>query len=248
MASFYEIVPGDSGRRLGNILYEASAISHAQNGLRFDAEELGDGNRQYGDLTANTARHLAGQMIDAAGLENVEVCQHGLVWWLEISRSELPMIRIYLYKAPPGSRSVWGVTFDSEIKQHLSRENAAQPSLFRADEPAGDPLNLVAVHYGSPHEGFVGLDIGAPYLADESRVAWAWSHQVDGRDDAMAPPESALGDDGAGFAGLRLVEDERETSAEDLLPLGEDAIDGLDIGGADDDAAEEEPAEAKEER
>lgn len=209
MGEFFDLVPGERGQRLAEILYRASEISHFENGMRFDSEELGDGNRQYGDMTANSARHIAAKLIETAELEGVHVREAGQIWWLEVEREGLPPVQIYLYKAPPGSRSVWGLAFDSDVKQQLTKDNATQLSLFDDhDGGGGELLNVVAVHYGNPYDGFEGLDMGAPHLCEDGGIGWAWHHAIDGasEDHSAAPSTKPLGDDGAGFPGLSLVD------------------------------------------
>jgi hypothetical protein len=101
-----ELIGGFRADARRELLCRAAAVAHAENGTRFEPEDLGDEALIYGLSTTINARHLAGRSVEEAELEGVAVCEHGRVWWLEIQRSDGTAVRVYFYKAPPSARTV----------------------------------------------------------------------------------------------------------------------------------------------
>jgi hypothetical protein len=206
-----ELITGPRADALRALLCDAAAIAHTENGSRHDPEDLGDDALIYGICTTHNARHVAARSVEDSDLEDVAVCERGRVWWLEIQRPEGAAVRVYFYKAPPGGHTVWDVRLDdAEIKKELSSSNGRQMELFNRSGGNGNAqlLNLIVVHYGDAVTGLDKLDVGAPYVTADG-IAWDWYERFD----SVAPSASetaraaspSLGDDGVGFAGLRLA-------------------------------------------
>jgi len=224
MSGWDELIGGSRAGVLRELLCKAAAVAHRENGARFAPEDLGDEALMYGLGTTINARHLAGRAIEDADLDGVAVCEHGRVWWLEIQRQDGTAVRAYFYKAPPSARSVHHLRLDdTEIKKELSTSNGQQMALFNRSGGEGNAelLNILVVHYGDPVTGLEKLDVGAPYVNGEE-IAWDWYERFDS--DAAsadgAPPNTPppLGDDGAGYDGLRLVPKEVEPAGENYGP------------------------------
>lgn len=219
-----ELIRGSRAGELRELLCKAAAVAHRENGARFAPDDLGDEALLYGLGTTINARHLAGRAIEDADLDGVAVCEHGRVWWLEIQREDGTAVRAYFYKAPPSARTVHDLRLDdTEIKKELSTSNGQQMALFNRSGGEGNAqlLNILIVHYGDPVTGFEKLDVGAPYV-NGNEIAWDWYERFDS-DAASAggtPPTAPalLGDDDAGYEGLRLVPKEVEPGSEDYEP------------------------------
>jgi len=206
----WEQLIGEHAGVLRDVFCHAAATAHIENGDRFAPDDLGDDARIYGITTSNSARFLAARDIEARDLAGVAVCEHGLVWWVEIERTPLAPVRIYFYKAPPDATRIHELRLDdAEVKRQLSRSNARQLDLFNRSGAPGHPdlLNLIIVHYGDPVAGPGKVEVGAPYI-DGNQMIWEWYEHFDQLDaQAGSLPEiSALGDDDDVFEGLRLVE------------------------------------------
>lgn len=238
-------------KRLADILREAALIAHRENGLRFDAEDLGDDPLIYGLCTTVNARHVAATMVEAAeDLVGVSVHEKGRVWWLEVEAGTGRAVRLYFYKAPPGASRVDQLDLkDSEIKKELSVSNGRQLALFTSSGAPGSPrlLNLVAVHYGNPVDGLLGVDVGAPCLVGKE-VAWDWGESLLSQREQprVKEAEGGLGDDDEGFAGLHLLEATVEEVAETRTAAEPPGIepattgfDALSLRSAEDDVAED---------
>jgi hypothetical protein len=224
MSRWDELIGGSRADALRELLCKAAAVAHSENGARFDPEDLGDEALIYGLSTTINARHLAGRFVEDADLEGVTLCEHGRVWWLEIQRPDGTAVRAYFYKAPPSARTVHDLRLDdTEIKKELSTSNGQQIALFNRSGGEGNAqlLNIVVVHYGDPVTGIEKLDVGAPYVTGKE-IAWDWYERfdsdaasADGTPSSTPPP---LGDDGAGYDGLRLVPNEVEPASESYGP------------------------------
>ena len=219
-----ELIGGSRADALRRLLCKAAAVAHSENGARFDPEDLGDEALIYGLCATINARHLAGRAIEDADLDGVAVCEHGRVWWLEIQREDGTAARVYFYKAPPNARTVHDLRLDdTEIKKELSTSNGQQIALFNRSGGEGNAqlLNIVVVHYGDAVTSLEKLDVGAPYVTGDA-IAWDWYERFDsGAASADGTPSTAppsLGDDGAGYDGLRLVPDEVEPVDETYGP------------------------------
>lgn len=211
MNRWNDLIIGPRADELRALLCDAAAIAHTENGARHDPEDLGDDALIYGICTTHNARHVAARFVEDSDLEDVAVCENGRVWWLEIQRREGAAVRVYFYKAPPGAHTVWDLRLDdAEIKKELSSSNGRQIELFNRSGGEGNAqlLNLIVVHYGDSVTGLEKLDVGAPYVTVDG-IAWDWYERFDRVEPSTAAMGSAvspsLGDDGAGFAGLRLV-------------------------------------------
>jgi len=211
MNRWNELITEPRADALRALLCEAATVAHAENGERFAPDDLGDDGRIYGICTSNTARFLAARAVEDGDLDGVTVCERGMVWWLEIERDGAA-VRVYFYKAPPGASAVWDLRLDdAEVKKELSTSNGRQIELFNRGGGQGsvDLLNLIVVHYGDPLKGLQKLDVGAPYITPDG-IAWGWYERLDNVEvnaTTSAPTTTApLGDDGAGYIGLRLVE------------------------------------------
>ena len=142
-------------------------------------------------------------------------------------------MRIHIYKAPPGTRSVRDLRFDeSSRKIDILEVNTEQLALDL--EAAMDPTNggaarghrvrhVVVVHFGDPHSGLDHVEAGEPFLSEANAPDWLWIESLsDGsvlyqRDDREEPelPSDEMDDD---FEDLGLrddVQDENEGGAED---------------------------------
>lgn len=195
---------------LRQILTKAASIAHTENGARFDPDDLGDDALIYGLCTTNSARHVASRLVEDEGIEGVAVCERGRVWWLEVQRGDETAVRVFFYKAPPGAHNIHGLRLDdAEIKRDLSTSNGHQIALFNRSGGNGnvDLLNVIVVHFGGPEQGLEKLEVGAPYL-HEGAIAWDWHEYFDTVEAARPPARPLLGDDEAGFPGLRLVKDD----------------------------------------
>jgi hypothetical protein len=216
-----DLIKTPRAAQLRQLLSRAARTAHVENGERFAPEDLGDDARIYGIATSNSARFLAGRAIEHAQLDGVVVHERGLVWWLEIGRSELAPIRVYFYKAPPAARSVWDLRLDdAEVKRNLSASNGRQLELFSRHGGPGHPdlLNLIVVHYGDPHAGPGQLQVGAPYVTDDD-LAWDWHERFDLDDsDEQTVPTQIVPDDRGGFDGLKLVEPVRAEQLPERRP------------------------------
>lgn len=204
-----DLIKAPLAAELRRLLCQAARTAHIENGERFAPDDLGDDARIYGIATSNSARFLAGRAVESSQLDGVIVQERGLVWWLEIDRHELPPVRVYFYKAPPGARSVWDLRLDdAEVKRRLSASNGRQLELFSRHPRAGhaDLQNVIVVHYGDPHAGPGHLDVGAPYISGEE-LAWDWCERfdLDVTDEQTASSILVRADDG-GFQGLKLIE------------------------------------------
>jgi hypothetical protein len=227
MSRWDELITGPRADALRALLCKAAEIAHTENGARFDPDDLGDDALIYGLCTTHNARHLASRLVEDAALEGVVVCERGRVWWLEIQRDDGMAVRVYFYKAPPGARTVHGSRLDdAEIKKELSTSNGRQLALFNRTGGAGNAqlLNVIVVHFGDPVAGLEKLDVGAPYVADDE-IAWDWHERFDAAElsteeetPAISP---ALGDEGAGDAGLRLVSDGSDDAGGQERPAAE---------------------------
>lgn len=224
MSSWDESIAGSRGATLRELLCKAAAVSHRANGARFEPEQLGDDGLMYGLATTTNARHLAARAVEAADLDGVAVCERGKVWWLEIQRDDGTAVRVYFYKAPPGARIVHDLRLDdTEIKKELSTSNGQQIALFNRSGGEGNAelTNIVVVHYGDPIMGLEKLDVGTPYVNGEE-IAWDWYERFDddaeSGDSTVPAAPSPLGDDGAGYNGLRLVPKEAEPVEESDRP------------------------------
>jgi hypothetical protein len=219
-----ELITGPRADALRALLCNAAAIAHTENGTRHDPEDLGDDALIYGICTTHNARHVAARFVEDSDLQDVAVCERGRVWWLEIQRPEGAAVRVYFYKAPLGARTVCDVRLDdAEIKKELSSSNGRQMELFNRSGGEGNAqlLNLIVVHYGDAVTGLEKLDVGAPYVTADG-IAWDWYERFDSAEPSTAETAPAvspsLGDDGAGFAGLRLVtppDSDNQDAAED---------------------------------
>ncbi len=216
-----ELIRGSRAGVLRELLCNAAAIAHRENGARFAPEDLGDEALMYGLGTTINARHVAGRAIEDADLDGVAVCEHGRVWWLEIQREDGTAVRAYLYKAPPSARAVHDLRLDdTEIKKELSTSNGQQMALFNRSGGEGNAqlLNILIVHYGDPVTGLEKLDVGAPYVNGDE-IAWDWYERFDsGAVSASGTPRTGpalLGDNGAGYEGLRLVPEQVEPARND---------------------------------
>lgn len=222
------LIAGPRAGALRGLLCRAAAIAHTENGARHAPEDLGDDALIYGICTTNSARHVAARFVEDSDVEGVAVRERGRVWWLEIKRPEGDVVRLYFYKAPPGSRTVWDVRLDdTEIKKELSSSNGHQLELFNRAHGNGyaQLLNIIVVHYGDPLTGLHKLEIGAPYIAKDG-IAWDWHERFDTVEPSTAvvpvAATTTLGDDDADFAELRLVtpseDGDADSSAEDAQP------------------------------
>jgi len=241
-----ELIGGSRADALRGLLCKAAAVAHRENGARFDPEDLGDDALMYGLGTTTNARHLAGRAIEDADLDGVAVCEHGKVWWLEIQREDGTAVRAYFYKAPPSARTVHDLRLDdTEIKKELSTSNGQQIALFNRSGGEGNAqlLNILVVHYGDPVAGLEKLDVGAPYVNGED-ISWDWYERFDSAAASADGTPTPLGDDGAGYEGLRLVPKEVQPADEDYGPAATaepatsefEALglrDDLDKGGSD---------------
>ncbi|HEY4896490.1 MAG TPA: hypothetical protein VII01_10405 [Solirubrobacteraceae bacterium] len=221
MSSWDELIGGSRAEVLRGLLCKAAHVAHRENGARFAPEDLGDEALMYGLGTTINARHLAGRSIEDADLDGVAVCEHGRVWWLELQRPDGTAVRAYLYKAPPSARTVHDLRLDdTEIKKELSTSNGQQMALFNRSGGKGNAqlLNILIVHYGDAVTGLEKLDVGAPYVNGDE-IAWDWYERFDSdaaSADGTAPTAPVpLGDDGAGYEGLRLVPKEIEPAGKD---------------------------------
>jgi hypothetical protein len=224
MSSWDQSVGGSRASALRELLCTAAAVSHRANGSRFEPEELGDDGLMYGLATTTNARHLAARSVEAAELNGVAVCERGKVWWLEVQRDDSSAVRVFFYKAPPSARTVHDLRLDdTEIKKELSTSNGQQIALFNRSGGEGNAelTNIVVVHYGDPITGLEKLDVGAPYVNGDE-IAWDWCERLDSDAGSghgnlpVAPPQ--LGDDGAGYDGLRLVPKEAGPAKERHRP------------------------------
>lgn len=247
----WDELTGPIAQRLREILHEAANVAHTENGLRFDPEELGDDALIYGLSTTKNARYLAAQGVDDAGLEDVHVCERGRIWWLEVQRGGRPAVRVYFYKAPPAARSLLDVRFDdAEIKKELGTSNGRQLELFNRSGEDGNAelLNVVVVHFGDPVAGLEKLEVGAPFIFRDE-VAWDWYERFDEIEDAAAESpveEPALGDDGKGFEGLRLVAEDEADDAQDTeeeMERGTSEFEALGLREDQDDQDQETDAD-----
>jgi len=215
-----ELIGGSRAETVRALLCKAATVAHTENGARFDPDDLGDDALIYGLCTTTNARHLAGRYIEEAGLDGVAVCERGKVWWLEIQLQDGTAVRVYFYKAPPTARTVHDLRLDdTEIKRELSTSNGHQIELFNRSGGEGNVqlLNIVVVHYGDPVAGLGKLDIGTPYVIG-TEIAWDWYERFDNGAAAADDATPTLGDDGAGYRGLRLVPSEVERSDEPEEP------------------------------
>lgn len=224
MGSWDESVGGSRASVLRELLCKAAAVSHRANGARFEPEELGDDGLMYGLATTTNARHLAARAVETADLNGVAVCERGKVWWVEVQRDDSTAVRVFFYKAPPAARTVHDLRLDdTEIKKELSTSNGQQIALFNRSGGEGNAelANIVVVHYGDPITGLEKLDVGAPYV-NRDEIAWDWYERLDSDAESgdgnlpLGPPQ--LGDDGAGYNGLRLVPREAEPAEERNRP------------------------------
>jgi hypothetical protein len=219
VSTWDELIDGFRAQALREILCDAAAVAHRENGARFEPETLGDEALMYGLGTTINARHLAGRAIEDANLDGVAVCEHGRVWWLEIRRADESTVRVYFYKAPPGARSVHELRLDdTEIKKELSSSNGQQMALFTRSGAAGNALllNILVVHFGDAEAGLQKLDVGAPYLHGKE-IAWDWNERFDtdaASEGSAGVPTSPLGDEGGGYEGLRLLPKPDESAQE----------------------------------
>lgn len=221
VSSWDELVGGTRAEVLRGLLCKAAYIAHRENGARFAPEDLGDEALIYGLGTTINARHVAGRSIEEADLNGVAVCERGRVWWLEIQRPDGTAVCAYFYKAPPSARTVHDLRLDdTEIKKELSTSNGQQIALFNRSGGEGNAelLNILIVHYGDPLTGLEKIDIGAPYVT-RGEIAWDWYERFDSgaasADGTASAALAPLGDDGAGYKGLRLVAKEVEPAGED---------------------------------
>lgn len=205
-----ELVGARCAEVLRALLCKAATIAHAENGARYDAEDLGDDALIYGICTTYNARHIAGCLVEESDLSDVAVCERGRVWWLEIQRPRGSAVRVYFYKAPPGAHSVWDLRLDdAEIKKEFSSSNGHQIELFNRNGGEGNAqlLNVIVVHFGDEVTGLTKLEVGAPYLSGNG-IAWNWDERFDREQPAIAHDTGeaeSLGDDVDGFPELQLL-------------------------------------------
>src|SRR5436190_22902729 len=99
---FNDQVPGPRGRQICRALLRAMTTAYAENAQRFDPEDLGDNNTTFGVNVVHNLRHLAELEVD--GIDGVIVRRAKNSFWFEIDGRPL-----YIYKAPPGYTSVYGM-------------------------------------------------------------------------------------------------------------------------------------------
>lgn len=212
------VAPEGLEHELALRLTRAARGSYDANCERYSPDDLGDDLLIFGQMVTKNARHLFGRELES--LDGLEVVASGLIWWVEYERDGR-RTRLWLYKAPPGSRSIADLVFDNDTKKQLSGVNAAQLGLvinanndFQLD-PEGIATEIVIVMFGSPEEGFSHAQVGAPFTikaANDGKIVvrWQWDERFDVPIDSSGPvrSDSPSSDDSGDSYNIRLRDDD----------------------------------------
>lgn len=175
----------NNGRALRAAITRAMREVYDENVGRFAPDDLGDNNTTFGVNVCHNLRHVLQR--DTAEFEEVEADYPRGSFVLRIEG-----VTVHFYKASPGTLDLRTMKFDeSKLKLDIRTQNTAQLSLLDEHSSSATVSRLVVVHFGSPEQGFLYAEAGAPFTTATGACDWLWHERFDIGDDLLDSPQSS---------------------------------------------------------